>query len=277
MSKTKTGVADLNRKMLAGEKLVMITAHDYPSAVLADRAGVDMILVSDILGPTVLGYETVIPVTMEDMRHHLKAADRGCRRAMLVAAMPFGSYLTNTEEALKNALALIQDGADAVKLEGGSEIAPLTAAFTQRGIPVMGHIGRLPQSACLWQEDMPQGRDESAAWQLVEAAQALEEAGAFAILLEWITAEVAKLISEKVDIPVIGIGSGSHCDGQLLYFQQMLGLFPEQPPHYVKKYADLAGTITQAIADFTAEVKSGAFPQEHHSSPMEEDEARKLY
>lgn len=277
MLKTKTGVADLNRKMLAGEKLVMLTAHDYPSAVLADRAGVDIILVSDILGPTVLGYETVIPVTMEDMLHHLKAVDRGCQQAMLVAAMPFGSYLSNTEEALKNALTLIQQGADGVKLEGGSEIAPLAAAFTRRGIPVMGHIGRLPQTACLWQEDMPQGRDESAAWQLVEAAQALEEAGVFAILLEWATAEVGKLISEKVDIPVIGIGSGGYCDGQLLYYQQMLGISLEQPPHYVKQYANLANTIGQAIANFAAEVKSGAFPQDHHSSPMEEDEARKLY
>ncbi len=278
MSEHKIGIPDLNQKMVDGEKLVMVTAYDYPSSLLADRAGVDLLLVGDTLGPATLGYETVIPVTMEDMLHHLQAVNRGCRHAMLVADMPFGSYHVNDQEAVRNALALIQQGgADAVKVEGGAELAPLIGELKRRGIPVMGHIGRMPQTACLWQEDLPQGRDESTAWQLVEAAQALEEAGAFAILLEWVTCEVAKLISERVDIPIIGMGSGANCDGQLLLFSQLLGLGITDPPHYVKKYANLAEIITNAIETFATEVRSGTFPQTEHTFLMEEDEARKLY
>ncbi|MEG1537020.1 MAG: 3-methyl-2-oxobutanoate hydroxymethyltransferase [Clostridiales bacterium] len=278
MSEQKIGIPDLNQKMAAGEKLVMVTAYDYPSAVLADQAGVDMILVGDTLGPAVLGYETVIPVTMEDMIHHLRAVTRGCRRAMVVADMPFGSYHVSEEEALRNALALVQQGgADAVKLEGGVELAPLVRELRRRGIPVMGHIGRMPQTACLWEGNLPKGRDEDSAWQLVEAAQALDEAGAFSVLLEWVTTHVAKLISERVDIPTIGMGAGPDCNGQLLIFHQLLGFTLNETPHYVKKYANLSETVIDAISTFASEVRSGVFPGTEHAFLMEEDEARKLY
>lgn len=278
MPEEKIGINQLNKQMEDGEKLVMVAVYDYPSARLVDRAGVDMVLVGASLGNVVLGYDTAIPVDMAAMLHHLKAVDRGIERAMIIADMPFGSYQVNTDEAIRNAIRLIQEGgADAVKLEGGTAVAPLVSELTKRGIPVMGHIGLLPQTACLWGHHHSHGRDEDSAWELVEDAQALEEAGAFCVLLECVTAEVAQLITEKVDIPTIGIGSGSETDGQLLIYNDLLGMNDGKVPRFVKRYANLADTIEQAVSQFAAEVRSGVFPAEVHSFPMDEDEARKLY
>ncbi len=260
-----------------GKKLVMVTAYDYPSAYLAEKAGVDMILVGDSLGNTVLGYDTTIPVTMDDMIHHTKAVCRAVNKAMVVTDMPYGSYHISTEQAAENALRLIQEGgAQAVKLEG-SQWSPLVRELSQRGIPVMPHLGLEPQTASLWRGYKTHGRDEATAWALVDAAQAMEEAGAFAVLIECVAAEAAQLISEKIDIPTIGIGSGAGCDGQVLVFHDLLGITPGHTPKFAKKYANIGEDIEQAIAVYAQEVREGSFPDDEHSVPMEEDEAQRLY
>lgn len=270
-------ICKLQKKVDNKEKLVMVTAYDYPSATFAEKAGVDMILVGDSLGNVVLGYDTTIPVTMEDMLHHTKAVSRAVKEPMIVADMPYGSYEVSTEEAVRNAMRLIQEGgAQAVKLEG-SQWAPLVKEMSKRGIPVMAHLGLLPQTASLWNGYKTCGRDETAAWALVEAAEAMEEAGAFAILIECVATEAAKLITEKIDLPIIGIGSSANCDGQVLVLHDLLGMGCGYTPKFVKQYAQIGEQIEQAIRAYAEEVRSGAFPDAEHSVAMAEDEAKRLY
>ena len=270
-------VRKIQEKADKGEKLVMVTAYDYPSACLAEQAGVDMILIGDSLGNVILGYDTTIPVTMEDMLHHTKAVSRAVTKPMVIADMPYGSYHVSVEQAITNAMRLIQEGgAQAVKLEG-RHIAPLVKEMSLRGIPVMAHLGLEPQNASLWNGYRTCGRDEASAWELVEAAQEMEEAGAFAVLIECVAAEASRLITEKIDIPTIGIGSGVDCNGQVLVWHDILGLGNSQPPKFAKQYANIGEQIASALRDYAQEVRSGAFPDAGHSVLMEENEAKRLY
>lgn len=271
-------VASLQKKMADGEKLVMVTAYDYPMARMADTAGVDMLLVGDSLGNTVLGYDSTLPVTLEEVLHHTRPVVRGSERAMVVLDMPFGSYQISEELAIANCVrALKEGGAGAVKLEGGKEMAPLVAELTKRGIPVMAHIGLLPQTAPLWEGYRVQGRDGDSAWELVEAAQALEEAGAFSLLLECMTTHVARLVTEKVDIPTIGIGAGPGCSGQVLVFHDLLGLGDDQAPKFVRRFAEGRAVLEQGLKDYCAAVRDGSFPSEEYAYAMNMDEAKRLY
>jgi len=271
-------VARLQSKKETGEKIVVVTAYDYPFAKLADDCGVDMVLVGDSLGNVVLGYDRTIPVTMDDMLHHTRPVARAASHAMVVTDMPFGSCHISFEQSITNAIAIIKDGgADAVKIEGGSEMAPLVAEMTKFGIPVVAHIGLLPQTASLWEGYNTLGKDEASARQLVEAAQDLEEAGAVAIVLECITADVAKLITEKISIPTIGIGAGVGCDGQVLVIYDLLGLTTGKVPKFVRQYANLNQIISDAIAQYSADVRDCVFPAEENSVAMDEEEAKKLY
>jgi len=276
--KNQMTIPKLMAKKGKGEKIVVVTAYDYPMAAIADTCGVDILLVGDSLGMVVLGYENTMPVSMEDMLHHTCPVVRAAQKALVVADMPYGSYQTGKEKALENAIRLIKEGgADAVKIEGGQEIVEVASAMHKMGIPVMAHIGLLPQTASLWGGYHVQGRDEAAAWALVEAAQALEEAGVFAVVLECIASEVAALITEKIDIPTIGIGSGPNCDGQVLVSHDLFGLTKGHIPFFVKKYAQLENEMIKAYDAFIEDVRTGAFPDAEHSFPMDAEEAKKLY
>lgn len=273
----RLNIQDIQQKKEAGEKLVMATAYDYTLARLADEAGVDMLLVGDSLGVLALGYDSTVPVTMEDMLYHTRPVARGSKRALIVADLPFGAYQLGSEQALHNALQLIQAGAGMVKMEGGRELAPLFQYLKTRGIPAMAHIGLLPQTADLWDGFHTHGQDEDSAWALVEAAQALEEAGAAALMAECVTSEVGRLITERLDIPVIGVGSGVDCDGQMLRSHDLLGLTEEGSPHYVRHFVEGGQLLSEGLRNFCAAVRGGAFPAEEHSYPMEKDEAKRLY
>jgi 3-methyl-2-oxobutanoate hydroxymethyltransferase len=267
------------KKMKAdGKKITMLTAYDYPSAKLADQAGIDVILVGDSLGMVVLGYDTTIPVTVADMVYHTRAVTRAVTHALVVTDLPFLSYHGTWQETLKNAGEIIQKGnAKAVKLEGGREVAETVKRLTQAGIPVMGHIGLTPQSVNQLGGFRVQGKTKEAARALIEDAKILEEAGCFALVLECIPAPLAKLITEKIEIPTIGIGAGVDCDGQVLVFHDMLGYGGEHYPKFVKKYAEIGITIEQAIRTYIDEVKTAAFPQEEHSYGIDADLLSGLY
>ncbi len=259
-------VVDLKRKKEEREPIVMITAYDYPSAQMVDEAGVDIILVGDSLGMVVLGYENTLPVTMEDMLRHTAAVVRGSRRAMVVGDMPFMSYQLSPEQALENAGRFIKEaGAHAVKLEGGEEVLEAIRKITSAGIPVMGHIGLTPQSIHRIGGYRVQGRDEETAEKLKRDAKLLEEAGCFSIVLEAVPASLAREITESLSIPTIGIGAGPHCDGQVLVFHDVLGIFQEFKPKFVKRYANLRGQIVEAVSRYVREVREGLFPDEEHS------------
>ncbi|KMQ94554.1 3-methyl-2-oxobutanoate hydroxymethyltransferase [Lasius niger] len=237
----------------------MITVYDYPSAVMANNADIPMLLVGDSLGMVVQGNETTIPVTMEEMIYHTKMVVRGCGRAFVIADMPFFSYAT-LEEGIKNAVRLIQEGgAQALKIEGSLEILPLVNALTVRGIPVMAHIGLRPQSQ-LQMGLRIQGRDIESTQRLLEEAMAFEEAGAFGLLLECIPTEVAKIITQSVDIMTIGIGAGKYCSGQVQVWHDLLGFCSGKIPRHARRFADLAPIVTKALTDYAGEVKSGFFP-----------------
>ena len=254
-----------------GEKVVMLTAYDYSTAKLADEAGVPLLLVGDSLGMVVLGYESTIPVTMEEMIHHTKAVVRGTKQAIVIGDMPFMTYHTSIAEALRNAARFIQEGgAQAVKLEGGVTVAETVKRIVDCGIPVVGHIGLTPQSVNQLGGHRVQGKTPEAAEKLLNDARALEQAGVFAIVLELVPAPLSKLISQKVSVPTIGIGAGPDCDGQVQVVSDLLGLFSDFVPKHAKQYAKLAGTISTAITDYIAEVKSGSFPTVEHSSTMDE-------
>ncbi len=255
----------------SGTPIAMVTAYDAPGARLAEEAGVDAILVGDSLGMTVLGYDSTLPVTMDDMVRHTAAVSRATSRAMVVADMPFGSYQASSDDAVTNAARLLAEGgAAAVKLEGGVAVAPLVDRLVSAGIPVMGHIGLTPQSVHAFGGYRVQGRDTDAALALVGDALALEEAGAFAVVLELVPAELAAIITEELDIPTIGIGAGGFCDGQVQVFHDLLGLGTFTPRH-ARQYADAGAAIRDALSAYAADVRTGAFPSEENLTHLAEE------
>jgi len=253
------------------EKIAMLTAYDYPTAKLVDEAGIPLILVGDSLGMVVLGYESTIPVTMDEMIHHAKAVVRGTKQAMIIGDMPFMTYHTTISDALRNAARFMQEaGTQAVKLEGGVVSAETVKRIVDCGIPVMGHIGLTPQSIHQLGGHRVQGKTPEAAERQLKDAIALEQAGAFAIVLETMPAPLSKLITQKVSIPTIGIGAGPDCDGQVQVISDLLGLFTDFVPRHAKQYAKLANAMRTGIADYLSEVKSGSFPTAEHGSTMDE-------
>ena len=261
-----------------GEKLAMLTAYDYSTAKLQDEAGINGILVGDSLGNVVLGYEDTISVTMEDMIHHGAAVARGAKDALVVIDMPFMSYQTSVYDALVNAGRLMKEGrANAVKLEGGTEVCPQIKAITDAGIPVMAHIGLTPQSINAFGGFKVQGKSEAAAQKLIEDAKAVEEAGAFAVVLECVPAKLAAIVTEKVGIPTIGIGAGAGCDGQILVYQDMLGMFSDFTPKFVKRYAEAGQVMKGAFAEYIKEVQEGQYPKEEHTFAIDDEVLEKLY
>lgn len=260
------------------EKITVLTAYDYSTAKLVDEAGVDVVLVGDSLGMVLLGYDSTLPVTMDDMLHHTKAVARGTRHALVVSDMPFMSYYVSVSESVRNAGRFLQEaGANAVKLEGGREIADTVKAIIAAGIPVMGHLGLTPQSVNQLGGFRVQGRDEAAARQIINNALALQDAGVFAIVLECIPAALAKMVTTRLDIPTIGIGAGAECDGQVLVFHDLVGLYSDLSPKFVKRYASLRSDIKDAIVRYRDEVKAGVFPGQEHGFEMDENELKKLY
>jgi len=264
-------INDIKENKLKKEKLVMLTAYDYSTARLVDEAGVPLILVGDSLGMVILGYDSTIPVTMDEMIHHTKAVARGAKQALVIGDMPFMTYHINSSEAMRNAARFIQEGgAQTVKLEGGEIVADTIKRIVDCGIPVMGHIGLTPQFIHQLGGHKVQGKTLETARQLMKDALALEQAGAFSIVLELVPAQLAKLITQKISIPTIGIGSGSDCDGQVQVISDLLGLFTDFVPRHAKQYARLADTIKTAINDYVNEIKLGVFPTKKHSSSMDE-------
>jgi len=271
----KPTVLELKRKK--GERLAMLTAYDYPSARLVAEAGVDLILVGDSLGMVVLGYDSTLPVTVGDMVHHTRAARRGAPEAFLIADMPFLSYGT-PEQALETAARLMKDaGADSVKLEGGVEVVPIVEALVRAGVPVLGHVGLTPQTASALGGYKLQGKDEENARRIVDGAAAIEAAGCWGVVLELVPAELARIVTQRIAIPTIGIGAGAHCDGQVLVFHDVVGLFSGFTPTFVKRYAEAGNAIREACARYAEEVRSGAFPGEKQSFPMKEEVLKRLY
>lgn len=248
-----------------GKRLVMITAYDATMGRLVDEAGVDMVLVGDSLAMVVLGYDTTLPVTMEEMLHHTRAVRRGVKRALVIGDMPFGSFQGNVSEAVANAARFLKEaGADAVKLEGGVRVASHVRQMTEMGIPVLGHIGMTPQSVQQYGGFKVQGRDERAREALLKDAKALEEAGAFAIVLECIPESLGEEITKSVSIPTIGIGAGRYCDGQVLVIHDVLGLASDFKPKFVKRYVDLTTATIDAVKTYCDEVRSGVYPGPEH-------------
>lgn len=265
------------KKRKGQQKLTMLTAYDFPTAKLVDQSGIDIILVGDSLGNVVLGYPNTIPVTIDEIIHHTAAVCRATKHALVVADMPFLSYHVSQEQAIENAGKLMKlGGADAVKLEGGKEFAPLVHTLTQRSIPVMGHIGLTPQSLSQIGGYKVQGKTAQHAQKLLQDARELENAGAFAIVLECIPTEVAKEITQSLSIPTIGIGAGPHCDGQVLVLHDLLGLQQDFQPKFVKQYANLSQIILQALQEFKHEVQNQKFPSSKHSFSMPPQEKEKF-
>ncbi|MGI6452605.1 MAG: 3-methyl-2-oxobutanoate hydroxymethyltransferase [Syntrophomonadaceae bacterium] len=274
----KVTTASLAAKKANNEKITMLTAYDFSMASIVDEAGIDMILVGDSLGNTMLGYENTLAVTMDDMVHHTKAVVRACQNAMVVADMPFLSYHISLEEAVRNAGRLIQEGgAQAVKIEGGTERVNTIKAIIDAQIPVVGHIGLTPQSVHQLGGYKVQGKDVQTAKKLLEDALAIEKAGAFSIVMECVPAELAKKITEEVSVPTIGIGAGPFCDGQVLVIHDLLGMYSRRSPKFVKKFADLKPLIMKAVTDYKIEVTQGSFPAPEHCFSMGEEVLQKLY
>ena len=264
-------IGEVKQMKEKGEKIPMLTAYDYSTAKLVDEAGVPMILVGDSLGMVVLGYESTIPVTMDEMIHHTKAVVRGTQRALVVGDMPFMTYHTAVEDALRNAARFIQEaGAQAVKLEGGEIVAARVERIVECGIPVQGHIGLTPQSVHQLGGFKVVGKTPEVAVRLLNDAKALEQAGAFSIVLEAVPAPLSKLITQRVGVPTIGIGAGPGCDGQVQVVSDLLGLFTDFVPKHAKQYAKLADIITAAVGDYVSEVQAGSFPTAKQSYTMDE-------
>ena len=265
-------INDVREMKARGEKIPMMTAYDYTSARIVDNAGIPIILVGDTLGQVVLGYDSTLPVTMDEMIHHTKAVARGAGRALIVGDMPFMSYQTGPTDALRNAGRFLQQGgAQTVKLEGGVNMARTVERIVSSGIPVMGHIGLTPQSVNQLGGYKVQGKSLKSAVRLMEDARALEEAGVYALVLECVPASLARLITERVSIPTIGIGAGRNCDGQVQVFHDMLGLFTDFVPKHAKRYADLGQSIAGAVAEYISEVKDQRFPAREHSYHIKEE------
>jgi 3-methyl-2-oxobutanoate hydroxymethyltransferase len=270
-------VADLWKMKEEGKKISMITAYSYPQGLIVDEAGIDIILVGDSLGMVELGYPDTVPVTMEEMLMHTKAVVRGVKRAHVVGDMPFMSYNISIEQAVTNAGILYKEGgADSIKLEGGQEVADVVAAIHKAGIPVFGHIGLTPQTAAMMGGFKVQGKSLDAAKKSVDDALALQDAGAFALILEAIPKQLARVITEKVDIPTVGIGGGVYCDGQVLVLHDMVGLFKRFTPKFVKVYADTYTTQVEAVKEFIGDVKKENFPLDEHSFSMKDDALAEL-
>lgn len=262
----KVRVASLKKQKQAGEKIVVVTAYDFPTGRLADEAGVDVVLVGDSLGNTVLGFENTISVTLEHMVHHTAAVRRGVRRALLVADMPFMTYKITPDEALRNAARLVQEGgAEAVKLEGGREIAPTVRRLVESGLPVMGHLGLTPQSIHALSGYHVRGETEEEALRLAGDARALQEAGCFAVVLECLPAGLGREISGNLEIPLVGIGAGDGCDGQVLVLCDLIGLSFGKLPRFVKSYARVGRIVQEAIESFAREVRRGDYPDAEHA------------
>lgn len=260
------------------KKITMLTAYDYSMAKIVDEAGIDSILVGDSLGMVVQGYESTLQVTMDDMVYHTKAVTRGVKRAFVVGDMPFLSYHVSVEEAVRNAGRLVQEGgAQAVKLEGGVDVVPQIEAIIRAQIPVMGHIGLTPQSVNKFGGFKVQGKEVEAAKKIIDDALALEQAGVFAIVLEGVPAKLADLITSKVNVPTIGIGASAGCDGQVLVVNDMLGMFNDFIPKFVKRYANLKDVMSEGIRNYIDEVNEGQFPTEDHTFTMSDEDLEKLY
>jgi 3-methyl-2-oxobutanoate hydroxymethyltransferase len=269
----KLTLTELAAKKERGERIVMVTAYDYPTARLADEAGVDLVLVGDSAAMAVLGHESTVPATMDEMVMLTRAAARGVRRPLLIADMPFGSFQVSDEDALRNAICFVKEGgADAVKLEGAGTSLARVRAIVAAGVPVMGHVGLTPQSATMLGGLRAQGRTATKALQLLDDARALEAAGCFAVVLEAVPAPVAARIAEAVSVPTIGIGSGADCDGQVLVLHDLIGLYQGRPARFVKRYADVGDTIRDALERFAADVRAGTFPEDEHTYSIPEEE-----
>lgn len=270
-------IPELIARKSRGERIVMVTAYDYPTALYADQAGVDAILVGDTLAMVVLGYDTTLPVTMEEMLHHVRAVARARPKALVIADMPFLSYQVSPEEALRNAGRMLKEGgAAAVKLEGGERTAPVVARLVQAGIPVLGHVGLTPQSVHELGGFRVQAREPASARQLLQDALALEAAGAFGVVLELVPAEVARVVTRRLRIPTIGIGAGPDCDGEVQVLHDLLGLFEWFVPRHTKRYAELGRAIREAVQRYAEEVRARAFPAEENTfhQPELEDAER---
>ncbi|GAC1402118.1 MAG: 3-methyl-2-oxobutanoate hydroxymethyltransferase [Pyrinomonadaceae bacterium] len=275
----KVTVPSFRESKERGERMVCLTAYDYPTARIVDEAGTDLILVGDSVGNVVLGYETTVPVTLDEAVHHTRAVRRGVARALLVADMPYGSFHTGADDAVRAALRLIKEGgAEAVKLEGGQKRAEIVKRLVDEEIPVMGHIGLTPQSINRLGSFRLQGKTAEAARALVEDAQAIEAAGAFAVVLEVVPREIAKLITESVSIPTVGIGAGADCDAQILVIHDLVGLsFTEnRKPRFVRQYADVRRVMNDAITRFAEDVRAGAYPSHEESYPLPKEAAAEL-
>jgi 3-methyl-2-oxobutanoate hydroxymethyltransferase len=270
-------ITELRVMKQRGEKIPMLTAYDYPTARLIEQAGIPIILVGDSLGMVVLGYDSTVPVTMEDMIHHGKAVVRGTERAIVVVDLPFMSYQITTEEAMRNAGRLMKEtGATAVKLEGGEEVAETVRRLTNAGIPVMGHLGLTPQSVNQLGGYRLQGKTPAAAVKLLRDAKALESAGAFAVVLETIPARVAEAVTRGIEIPTIGIGAGPYCDGQVQVLHDFLGIFQDFVPRHAKQFAKVGATIREAAATYVQDVQGGVFPTAKESFGMKQEAPEEL-
>ena len=277
MAEKKITIVDLQEKKDTGKKITMMTAYDYPTASLVDQAGIDTTLVGDSLGMVVLGYESTVPVTMEEMLHHCKAVTRGTKRSFVIGDMPFMSYQVSIEKAVENAGRFIKEaGCESVKLEGGSEVSHLVKAIVDAGIPVCAHIGLTPQTATKLSGFRVQGKDAESARELVRSAKDLEEAGAFMIVMECIPDLVAARITRELKIATIGIGAGKECDGQVLVYHDLVGLFERFTPKFVKQYINLAPQIREALIQYREEVEKGDFPGPEHLFAMKAEEAEKI-
>ncbi len=275
MKNTVTTFKDAKKQ---GKKLTMLTAYDYSTAKLFDEAGVDSMLIGDSLGMTMLGYDSTLPVTMEDMIHHTKAVVRGAKNALVVGDMPYMSYHLSVQQAVENAGRFIKEaGAQAVKLEGGAAFCPEIEAMTRASIPVVGHLGLTPQSINAFGGFKVQGKSEEAARKIIEDAQALEAAGAFAIVLECVPAKLAEIITAKVAVPTIGIGAGAGCDGQVLVYQDMLGMYDNFTPKFVRKFAEVGAMMKQGVQEYCAAVQDSSFPAAEHTFKIDEEVLEKLY
>jgi 3-methyl-2-oxobutanoate hydroxymethyltransferase len=269
----KLPLTELAEMKSRGDRIVMVTAYDYPTARLADAAGVDIVLVGDSAAMTVLGHDTTVPATMEEMVMLTRAAARGARRPLVVADMPFGSFQISDEDALRNAVRFVKEaGADSVKVEGAGPTVSRVVALVGAGIPVMGHLGLTPQSATMLGGFRAQGRSADKARQLLDDARTLERAGCFSIVLEAVPAPVARRITEALTVPTIGIGSGRECDGQVLVLHDLLGLYEGRSPRFVKRYAELGEAVKDALERYTSDVRSGAFPGDEHTYSIPEEE-----
>lgn len=274
----KNTVTSFQQQKNAGDKITMLTCYDYSMAKLMDQAEINMLLVGDSLGQVMLGYENTLPVTIDDMIHHTRAVARGASKAFVLADLPFMSYQISVQDAVLNAGRLIKEGrAHGVKLEGGTKVCPQIKAIVEASIPVCGHIGLTPQSVNEFGGFKVQGKTEAAARQLIADAKAVEAAGAFMLVLEGVPAKLAEIVSKEINIPTIGIGAGPGCDGQVLVYQDMLAIFSDFTPKFVKQFAQVGEIMQQAFRDYITEVKEGSFPAKEHTYTVSDEVIDKLY